>query len=192
MSRRPAAVRAWLGACTALVIIAGLALMEYRSRGTAGIGGFTVADYEAKASIENSPVPDFTFPSLDDRTVATKELRGNVVVINFWASWCGPCRLEAPGLRWVSSHYRREGVRFVGVDERDDPAAAREFQRAFHIPYASAFDPSGRLTDDFRVVGLPTTVVVDAEGTMRYRFTGYLTRDVLEAAVNDVLRVRAS
>jgi cytochrome c biogenesis protein CcmG/thiol:disulfide interchange protein DsbE len=182
----PAAV--WLGALAVAAVIAALAVMELRSRGTSSIGGFTVANFEARAETENTPAPEFELPSLEDGTpIALSSFRGHVVVLNFWASWCAPCRLEAPGLRRVSERYRGQGVRFLGVDYRDDEAAAQAFVDEFRLPYPSVSDPSGALAYDYALIGFPTTFIVDAGGTIRYRFVGYLSEDVLEASLDDVL-----
>ena len=186
MSGRRIAV--WLGALAVAAVIATLAVAELRTRGTSSIGGFTVANYRARAEVENTPAPDFELPSLEDGTpIALASFRGQVVVLNFWASWCAPCRLEAPGLRRVSERYRDRGVRFLGVDYRDDEAAGRAFVDEFHLRYPSVTDPSGSLAYSYELIGFPTTVVIDPSGTIRYRFVGYLDDEVLEDALNDVL-----
>jgi cytochrome c biogenesis protein CcmG/thiol:disulfide interchange protein DsbE len=169
-------------------VVATLAVTELRTRGTSSVGGFTVANYRARAEVENTPAPDFELPSLDDGTaLARSSFRGQVVVLNFWASWCAPCRLEAPGLRRVSERYRDRGVRFLGVDYRDDDAAGRAFTDEFRLRYPSVTDPSGSLADDYALIGFPTTFIIDPAGTIRYRFVGYLDEDVLVKALNDVL-----
>jgi DsbE subfamily thiol:disulfide oxidoreductase len=186
MSGRRIAV--WLGALAVVAVVASLAVTELSTRGTSSIGGFTVANYRARAEVESIPAPDFELPSLEDGTpIALSSLRGHVVVLNFWASWCAPCRLEAPGLRRVSERYRDRGVRFLGVDYRDDHAAGRAFVDEFGLPYPSVTDPSGSLAYDYELIGFPTTFVIDPAGTIRYRFVGYLDEEVLEDALNDVL-----
>jgi DsbE subfamily thiol:disulfide oxidoreductase len=188
MSSRARAVGVWLVAMAAFGIVVGVAIGELHSRGTAGIGGFTVANYQARAETQNTPAPDFSLPSLEDvDPVGVSAFRGHVLVLNFWASWCAPCRTEAPGLRLVSEHYRARGVRFLGVDERDDDAAAEAFVREFGWHYPSASDPAGSLASDYRLIGLPTTFLIDSQGTIRYRFQGYLERGVLQAALDDLL-----
>ena len=186
--RRTTAVAVWLGALAAAAVVATLAVMELRTRGTSSIGGFTVANYRARAEIENTPAPDFELASLDGGTpIALSSFRGHVVVLNFWASWCAPCRLEAPGLRRVSERSRDRGVRFLGVDYRDDDAAGRAFVGEFRLRYPSVTDPSGSLAYDYELIGFPTTFIIDPAGTIRYRFVGYLDEEVLERALNDVL-----
>ena len=169
------------------------AVAEYRSRGARGIAGVSVADYAAQAETQSSPAPSFSLPSIDGSgTVGLAPLLGHVVVLNFWATWCLPCRREAPGLERAWGAYRPEGVRFLGVDERDDSAAARAFVREFKISYPSASDPSGSLADDYRLFGMPTTFVIDPTGTIRYRFIGYLTEAALRAALDSTLQQEAS
>lgn len=181
-------VAVWVGAIAVAAVVSTVAVTELRTRGTSSIGGFTVANYKARAEVENAPAPDFELPSLEDgMPIALSPLRGNVVVLNFWASWCAPCRLEAPGLRRVSERYRDRGVRFLGVDYRDDDAAGRAFVDEFRLRYPSVTDPSGSLAYDYELIGFPTTVIIDPVGTIRYRFVGYLDEEVLEDALNDVL-----
>lgn len=192
-ARRTRVVGVLLGVGAAAAVVAGLALIQLRSQGTSAVGGFTVADYQARAEAQNTPAPDFELPSLEDgKPIRLSSFRGHVVVLNFWASWCAPCRLEAPGLRRVSERYADEGVRFLGVDYRDDEAAARAFVDEFRLTYPSVSDPSGSLAYDFELIGFPTTFIIDPAGTIRYRFVGYLDEAVLENAVNDVLSGDAS
>ena len=187
-SKAAKAVGIWLVALSAIAIVVALAIVEFRARGTAAIGGFTVANYKASPETQNRPAPDFKLPSLGGgEPIVLSSFRGHVLVLNFWGSWCGPCRLEAPGLRWVSEHYQAQGVRFLGVDERDNDAAGRAFVREFGWQYPSASDPAGSLADDYRLIGFPTTFIIDPQGTIRYRFQGYLDRDVLQAALDELL-----
>ena len=178
----------------ALAVLVGvLAAMEIRSRGTASLGGYAVANYRARATVENAPAPDFTAPSLEDGVpMRLSSVHGSVVVLNFWASWCAPCRLEAPGLRSVSNRYRDRSVRFLGVDYLDDDDAGRAFLSEFRLTYPSVTDHSGRLAYRFAVIGFPTTFIIDEGGTIRYRFVGYLSDRVLTHALDDVLSAAAS
>ncbi len=186
--RRTTAVSVWVGVLAVAAVVATLAVTELRTRGTSSIGGFTVANYRARAEVENTPAPDFELPSLEGGSpIALSSFRGHVVVLNFWASWCAPCRLEAPGLRRVSERYHDRGVRFLGVDYRDNDAAGRAFINEFRLRYPSVTDPSGSLAYDYGLIGFPTTFIIDAAGTIRYRFVGYLDEDVLQKALDDVV-----
>jgi cytochrome c biogenesis protein CcmG/thiol:disulfide interchange protein DsbE len=185
--RRITAVAVWVGVLAVAAVVA-VAVTELRSRGTSSISGFTVANYEARAEVENTPAPDFELPSLEGgELIRLSSFRGQVLVLNFWASWCAPCRREAPGLRRVSERSRDRGVRFLGVDYRDDKAAARAFVEEFRLPYPSVVDPSGSLAYDYELIGFPTTFIIDHAGTTRYRFVGYLDEAVLQKALDDVL-----
>jgi DsbE subfamily thiol:disulfide oxidoreductase len=185
LSRR-AAVVAFISVIGGLAIIV-VGLMELQNRGTEGISGVSVADRQAAAQTENSPAPSFSMETLDGGTVSLDEMRGEIVVINFWATWCGPCRQEAPAFRRLSREYGSQGVRFLGINERDDRASAQAFVREFKLDYPSVFDPAGRLAYDFALYAMPTTFVVDPDGIIRYRFVGYLTEADLRGAIEDLL-----
>jgi thiol-disulfide isomerase/thioredoxin len=96
------------------------------------------------------------------------------VVIDFWASWCGPCRAEQDELNSLVSRYAARGVQFIGVDIRDDSANAKAYVQEFHIQYPSVFDPASDDANSFNVVAPPTTLVVDGSGTIRLRALGNL------------------
>ncbi len=171
-----------------VVIVVAFAVNEFASRGTSGVGGISIANYKAEAEVQDRPAPDFTLPALDGSgAISLHSFRGAVVVLNFWGSWCGPCRLEAPGLERTWQAYRDRGVRFLGVDERDNDAAARAFVDEFQLTYPSAVDPGGTLADDYEIFGMPTTYVIDPGGGLRYRFVGYLEAPILQRALNDVI-----
>lgn len=188
MSRRRAALALWLGVLSVAAGVAALAILQLRTQGSSATGGFDVADHPARAETQNAPAPNFELPSLQGgEPIALSSLRGNVVVLNFWASWCAPCRREAPGLRRVSERYAVEGVRILGVDFLDSEVDGRAFVKEFGLPYPSVSDTAGSLADDYGLIGFPTTFIIDPGGTIRYRFVGYLDEDVLEEALNDVL-----
>jgi cytochrome c biogenesis protein CcmG/thiol:disulfide interchange protein DsbE len=176
---------AWVIALAALLWLAAIQLRGGADRVASSFG---VANYRAQAVAVDEPAPDFELPLLSGGgTLRLSDLRGRVVVLNFWASWCSPCRLEAPDLQAASVDYRARGVRFVGVDEVDDRFAARAFLEEFSITYPSVFDPSGSLADDYGFIGLPATYVIDERGTIAFRFQGFLDGPTLRSALDDVL-----
>jgi len=131
---------------------------------------------------------------LDGRAFDSSELAGRVVVYNVGGSWCGPCRKEAPALWQVWQETRRRGVRFVGIDVKDDYAAARSFEDAFGITY-----PSIRTADSGTTLlafgstlasAVPSTVVVDRHGRAAARVVGPTTYATLIALVDDALAER--
>ena len=112
--------------------------------------------------------PDFSGTTLTGSRLSFSSYRGRVVVLNFWGSWCGPCREEAPALAVTARQYRQAGVAFLGVDVRDDTASALAFAREFGISYPSVNDSSSQITLDFTaavpIAGTPTTLVIDRTG----------------------------
>jgi thiol-disulfide isomerase/thioredoxin len=112
--------------------------------------------------------PDFTGTTLTGSRLSLGSYRGRVVVLNFWGSWCGPCRAEAPALAVTAQQYRPSGVAFLGVDVRDTPASAEAFVRDYGVSYPSVSDTSSVITLDFTAVvpiaGTPTTLVIDRTG----------------------------
>ena len=113
--------------------------------------------------------------------------RGAVVVMNFWGSWCTPCREEAPALGALARQFSGSGVRFLGVDIRDDPASAEAFMRTYRIGYPSLNDPNDLSALDFRATappaGIPTTLVIDRSGRIAARVIGPVSYDGLKALI---------
>ncbi|HMC09401.1 MAG TPA: TlpA disulfide reductase family protein [Actinomycetota bacterium] len=112
---------------------------------------------------QGAPAPDFQLPLLGGGTLSSRELKGSPVVVNFWASWCVPCRKEAPVLEATFKQYEGRGVRFVGVDYEDLESDAQRFVREFGITYPSVRDTGGTLASAFGVRGVPETFFVDRQ-----------------------------
>ncbi|KGM12760.1 TlpA family protein disulfide reductase [Cellulomonas carbonis] len=117
--------------------------------------------------------------------------RGDVVVINVWGSWCAPCREEAPILAATSAAYADQGVRFVGVNVRDNPAAAIAFEESYGIIYPSIDDRNGKallsLADHLPGAGVPVTLLLDRDGRPAARVLGAVQESTLTALLDTVL-----
>jgi cytochrome c biogenesis protein CcmG/thiol:disulfide interchange protein DsbE len=158
-----------------------------------GVGvevGFREAGTQASASAVESPLldrraPGFDLARLDSGHVSLVELRGRIAVLNFWASWCVPCRKEALLLERASRRWMPRNVAVVGIANRDSLQAAREFRRKFRLSYPQVSDDRGGATAAaYGIVGIPATIVIDARGIVRATLFGQLQGSMLD----DVLR----
>ena len=143
---------------------------------------------------QRPPLPELSGTTLDGAAFNVADLTGHVVVVNVWGSWCGPCRAEAPDLARLARETTARGVRFVGIDTRDTPAAAKAFVRSFTVPYPSIVDEDGQVLLAFRdvipVSAIPSTLVVDADGNIAAKVIGQVTYSTLLGLVEDELPVR--
>lgn len=148
----------------------------------------TVAERLSAAKASGQQARPFTLDALAGRgSISLDQFLGKIVVLNVWASWCPPCRQEAPQLESVWRSYRDRGVQFLGVDHKDSRSAAMAFQRQFGVTYPSAFDPQGTVAAQYGLVGIPSTVIIDSRGRVRYRFLGKIDAPLLSAALDGVL-----
>lgn len=136
------------------------------------------------------PLADMTLPYLEDEGSLTfSDLRGQVLVLNFWASWCFPCRLEHPALTSAAEAYEERGVHFVGVLYQDQPAPAIAFLDEYgRAPnYSQVIDEGSRATVELGVFGVPETYFVDADGVIRGKFQGEINSALLVRTLEDIL-----
>ncbi len=175
-----------LGGCTSSVGQSAVADQGYVS----GDGSVRFTPVEAR----DGPAVAFHGRTLDGGSFDVADHRGQVVVVNVWASWCPPCIKEAPALQQVWRGYRSRGVQVVGVDVGDNRAAARAHERRFHIGYPSIEDRSGRLLLAFRGTlnpsARPSTLVLDTRGRVAARVLGRVEAATLAALLDDVLAER--
>ncbi len=143
--------------------------------------GFTTDPRAIPSTLTGKPAPDFSLPRVDGGTVRLSDLRGQVVLLNFWASWCLPCREEAPLLEAAWQRTRDQGVVFLGVNIQDTAEAAWEFLRAYRISYPNLRDERNRVAIDYGVYGIPETYFIDRAGRITSKYVGALTREILAA-----------
>lgn len=139
---------------------------------------------------EREPAPDLTGKSLAGKPMSLANTEGHPVVINVWASWCGPCRVEAPDL--VKAAHQLKNTQFFAINTRDGKAKAQAFVRSHDIPYPSLFDPDGQAVlkfyDTVNVKSLPFTLVLDAKGRVAAVVNGKTTTITLVDLVHHVTR----
>lgn len=118
--------------------------------------------------------PEFTLPDMDGEEHALSEFRGKVVMLNFWATWCPPCRREMPSMQRLYEKYREQGLVVVAVNQFEDPDLVFEFTGRLSLEptFPILFDRESRVSEQYKVRGLPTTYLIDREGTIRYQAIG--------------------
>jgi peroxiredoxin len=128
----------------------------------------------AHAEVVEGVAPDFTLKSRNSGNLKLSEYRGDVVMINFWASWCAPCRQEMPLLEDLYEKYSDLGFTLLGVNVEEDSSKADELLKDVRVSFPILFDNKNEVTKMYNVVAMPTTVIVDRDGNMRYLHRGYL------------------
>lgn len=155
-----------------LLVVVGLGLVRAQ-QGPVGVG---------------SPAPTFALTTFEGEEISSAELRGQVVVVNFWASWCKPCEEEAAELEQAWRQYRDRGVMFLGVNYVDTEAEARDYMQKFDISYPSGPDVRTRISQAFRIRGVPETYVIGPDGEIDSVKKGpYSSLAEIQAAVESAL-----
>jgi peroxiredoxin len=148
----------------------------------AGSGGSSPAGVN-----EGNQARDFSLETLDGSSVSLEDYRGKVVLVNFWATWCPPCRDEVPDIETTYRERRDEGFVVLGVNVEEPRGAVEPFVAEFDMTYPVLLDESGQVLKMYRAIGLPMSVVVDQEGVIRARHVGFLTAAQLERYLADLL-----
>ena len=127
----------------------------------------------ASSGMEGQPAPDFALKSSTGENLRLSEYRGDVVMINFWATWCGPCRQEMPLLDELYQRYERVGFNLLGVNIDDDSRRAMQMIEELGVNFPVLFDARKEVSKLYEVEAMPVTVLVDREGNVRYEHHGY-------------------
>ena len=128
------------------------------------------------ASVQGK-APDFTLKSNSGKNIKLSELRGQVVLLNFWASWCGPCRQEMPLLEKLQRRYSSLGFTVLGVNVEEDPRKAKTLLKDISVSFPILFDTRNKVSKQYKVSAMPSTVMIDRDGNMRYLHKGYKPGD---------------
>jgi cytochrome c biogenesis protein CcmG/thiol:disulfide interchange protein DsbE len=134
------------------------------------------------------PAAPFTLTLFDGNTLDSKDLLGKAVLLNFWASWCVPCRAEAPALEESWQKYKDRGVVFLGVNIQDKEEDARAFLEEFGITYLNGRDSTGKIAIDYGVWGIPETFFLDPQGRITYKHAGELRVPVITTKLDEALK----
>jgi len=176
-----------------MVLTLGLFLLMACQRGTANPTGPTMATPIPMGLTTGIPAPDFELERLDGGTVRLRDLQGKVVLLNFWASWCVPCREEMPLLASIYQDYHAQGLEILGINltSQDDFGEVRKFVEEFDPPFPILLDPNGRAERDYRIFGVPTTVFITREGIVHRVKVGILKgREDVEQTIRPLLGLR--
>lgn len=169
-----------------LLVLFGFALLRRQAPG----GGFGINAVGKAAALKARPAPDFEVDSFGGGQMRLSELRGRTVVLNFWASWCPPCREEARTLAAAAEAYAGRGVTFLGINVWDSDADARAFLERYDVRYPNGPDGQGKIAVEYGLTGLPETFLITREGLLAKKWIGPFTPLQLEQFIEEALDER--
>ena len=180
--------RGWILMGSAVPILALIALLVWASVKTgSNPGGLAVNNEFGQVSVDVEAARGFSLELMNGETVTLSELRGKVIMLDFWASWCPPCRQEASTLSQVYREFQGQPVEFIGIDIWDRPGDAIEFVDLFDVPYPNSIDSKGIVAIDYGVKGIPEKIFIDQTGVLIKKFVGPIPADTLRATLNGLL-----
>lgn len=136
----------------------------------------------------NGLAPDFSVTTFDNQTINLRDLRGKIVLLNFWASWCVPCKREAPILQSVWEQYRDQDVILLGIAYVDSDSSSRAFIEEYGITYPNAPDVGTHISDAYNITGVPETFIIDRDGTIAEFIYAEVTEAGLTRALDRLLQ----
>ena len=185
--------RGWIAVGIAVPVLAFLAVLAWASAESGGqAGGLAINNEFGEIPVSRESAPDFNLDLFNGGKVEMSQLRGRIVFLDFWASWCPPCRHEAPDLAEVYLEYQGRPVEFVGVDIWDDPAAAVNFLEDFQTPYPNGRDETGKIAINYGVRGVPEKFFVGPDGSILKKFVGPINGSDLRQVLDDLLLQEAA
>lgn len=129
------------------------------------------------------PAPGFELQSLSGAKISLDDYQGDVVVLNFWATWCPPCRAEMPGIQEVYAQYKGKGLTVLGINAHEEKSLVNEFVFASELTFPVLLDAQSIAMNRYQASGLPTTVIIDRNGMITHMQSGPLTAPQLEALI---------
>ena len=190
--------RSWIIVCSAVPVLAFFGLLAWASVKSGGNpGGLGVNNEFGQVTVKTEAARDFSLELISGEslngslpnvtTVNLSQLRGKVVLLDFWASWCGPCRQEAPTLAQVYLEYRDKDVEFIGIDIWDRRQDALNHIERFGVPYPNGIDSDGTIAIDYGVKGIPEKIFISREGTVAKKFVGPISAQALRSVLDELL-----
>lgn len=137
------------------------------------LGLFLSISQLSLASEVEGEAPDFTLKSKAGNNIRLQDLRGEVVLLNFWASWCGPCREEMPLMEEIYQQYKDLGFTILAVNVDEDPADADRFLSSVPVSFPVVYDSQSKVSEMYKVDAMPTTILIDRDGQKRFLHRGY-------------------
>ena len=127
--------------------------------------------------VQAETAPDWQLPGLDGGSLGLGELRGQIVLLDFWASWCVPCRLSLPALRQLQKDYAQQPVRIVTISVDEDRTAARDFLQRYGQGLTALHDPDGQVAEAYDLLGMPSSFIIGPQGQIQWQHAGYRKGD---------------
>ena len=166
-------------------LVAGLAVTLALA---AGCGKRGTDGQAARTGAVGTEAPEFSLPDLDGKVVKTSDLRGKVVILDFWATWCPPCRQEVPHFVALQSKYRDQGLAIVGLSlDKGGVQDVKPFVEEYNVNYMMLIANDETARDYGGITGIPTTFVLDKDGKIVKRFMGYTDPEVFEETIRPLL-----
>lgn len=134
--------------------------------------------------------PDFTLPQLDGGSLTLSDFKGKVIIVNFWATWCPPCRMEIPDFVYLYENYKDKGLVIIGVNlDRGDARSVKQFSEKYKINYPVVLG-NGKVTQDYGGIrAIPTTFIIDTKGDIKEKYIGYQSRATFEEEAKRLLEI---
>ncbi|MBI4310332.1 MAG: TlpA family protein disulfide reductase [Chloroflexi bacterium] len=180
--------RVWLVMAALVPVVSLLGLLGWAMAQTGGkAGGLGINNVFGEVDAKAGPAPALALSLLDGREITLPDLKGKVVMVDFWSSWCPPCVAEAQDLEFTYRAYRDKGVEFVGVAIWDEKSAVQRHVRTYGVSYPNGLDDSGKIAVDYGVRGIPEKFFIDKNGNLAKKFVGPASPETLGGILDGLL-----
>ena len=152
-----------------------------------GVMGTTTATSRSGEELVGKKAPSFVAPKVGGQLVSLENYKNKPLVLNFWASWCPPCRDETPGMERIWRKYEDQGVVILGINVQDGEKEAERYISEFGVTFSNALDLDGSITVDYGVTGLPVTFFIDNDSVVTGRWVGSISEDRLDNWVSNLI-----